>query len=384
MTILFFCGKVFIMNLNWLKNNLVYLTVHGSQAYGLATETSDVDVKGICIPPDEVENDLFQHFEQAENHPDVEKQCSYLKNPKNPKLESTVYSLRKFIILAANINPNIIELLWTHESDRLVYHKSITSLFEHRDLFLSSKAKFTFSGYAFAQAAKIERHRKWIVEGELKEPTRAEFGLPNTSPRGFDEVNKYVKQKLEEWNLSKFALDEMSRNDLKETIWELITEVSGASISWDNWPEAYWLSAQQKLVHDLGLSEQVAKLIQAEYAYKRAVEKYQSWVNWKKNRNKERAVLEEKSGYDTKHASHLVRLMRMGYEILTEGKVIVKRPDREEILSIKKGDWSYDKVMAYADEMQVKLDEAYKVTKLPKSVDFKKINGLYHDIKRLR
>jgi predicted nucleotidyltransferase len=372
------------MNLNWLKDNLVYLTVHGSRAYGLATESSDVDVKGICIPPDEVENDLFQHFEQAENHPDVEVQCAYLKNPKNPKLESTVYSLRKFFILAANINPNIIELLWTHESDRLMYHKSISSLFEHRDLFLSSKAKFTFSGYAFAQAAKIERHRKWIVEGELKEPSRADFGLPDTSPRGFDEVNKYVKQKLEEWNLSKFPLDEMTRNDLKETIWELIIEVSGASVSWDNWPEAYWLSAQQKLVHDLGLSEQVAKLIQAEYAYKRSVEKYQSWVNWKKNRNKERAVLEEKSGYDTKHASHLVRLMRMGYEILTEGKVIVKRPDRDEILSIKKGAWSYDKVMEYAEEMQVKLDEAYKVTKLPKTVDFKKINGLYHDIKRLR
>jgi predicted nucleotidyltransferase len=371
------------MNLEWLKDNIVYLAVHGSQAYGLATESSDVDVKGICIPPSEVENDLFQNFEQAENHPDVEKQCSYLKNPKNPKLESTVYSLKKFFVLAANINPNIIELLWTHESDRLMFHKITNSLFEHRDLFLSSKAKFTFSGYAFAQAAKIERHRKWIVEGELKEPTRSEFGLPNVSPRGFDEVNKYVKQKLEDWNLSKFPLDEMVRNDLKETMWELITEVSGASISWDNWPEAYWLSAQQKLVHDLGLSEQVAKLIQAEYAYKRAVEKYQSWVNWKKNRNKERAVLEEKSGYDTKHASHLVRLMRMGYEILSEGKVIVKRPDREEILAIKKGAWSYEKVMGYAQEMQVKLDEAYKVTKLPKTVDFKKINGLYHDIKRL-
>jgi predicted nucleotidyltransferase len=59
------------MNLEWLKDNIVYLTVHGSQAYGLATESSDVDVKGICIPPDEVENDLFQNFEQAENHPDV-------------------------------------------------------------------------------------------------------------------------------------------------------------------------------------------------------------------------------------------------------------------------------------------------------------------------
>lgn len=368
------------MNLDWIKNNTVYLTLHGSKAYGLDTESSDTDIKGICIPPSYVENDLFQNFEQAENHPFVDEQFAHIKNPKNPKLESTIYSLRKFFVLASNVNPNIVELLWTDESDRYVVDKSITQLFQNRDLFLSSKAKFTFTGYAFSQAAKIERHRKWIVEGELKQPTRTEFGLTDVSPRGFDEVNKYVKQKLEDWNISKFNMDEMERNDLKETIWELINEVSGASVTWDNWPEAYWLSAQQKLVHDLGLSEQVAKLIQAEYAHKRAVEKYQSWVNWKKNRNKERAVLEEKSGYDTKHASHLVRLLRMGKEILKDGTVIVKRPDRDELLHIKNGGWSYDKVMEYSHACQNQLVELYKTTKLPKSVDYKKINLLYYKI----
>lgn len=372
------------MNLNWLQDALIFVTRHGSVAYGLNTETSDLDLKGFCIPPDEIEHDLFQKFEQSENYEGFNNHYAYLANPKNPKIESTVFSLKKIFVLAANCNPNCLELFFVDPSDYLLMTPEMEKILENRDLFISSKTKFTFSGFAYSQLAKIERHRKWIVEGELKEPTRAEFGLPDVSPRGFDEVNKYVKQKLEEWNLSKYPLEEMTRNDLKETIWELITEVSGASISWDNWPEAYWLSAQQKLVHDLGLSEQVAKLIQAEYAYKRAVEKYQSWLNWRKNRNKERAVLEEKSGYDTKHASHLVRLMRMGYEILTEGKVFVKRPDRDEILAIKKGAWSYDKVMAYADEMQVKLDEAYKTTKLPKQVDFKKINNLYHEIKRIR
>ncbi len=368
------------MNLEWLKNNTVYVTLHGSRAYGLATDLSDVDVKGICMPPAKVENDLFQKFEQAENSVYIEELFGYLKNPKNPKLESTIFSLRKFFVLAANANPNIIELLWTDESDRLLSHACMDKIFENRDLFLSSKAKFTFSGYAFAQAAKIERHRKWLLEGELKSPTRADFGLPDTSPRGFDEVNKYIKQTMENWNLSKFPMDEMARNDLKETIWEIITEVSKASVTWDNWPEVYWLSIQNKLVHDLQLSEQVAKLIQAEYAYKREVEKYTSWVNWKKCRNPERAKLEEKSGYDTKHASHLVRLMRMGLEILTDGKVIVKRPDSEEILSIKNGAWSYDRVMEFAQDMQSKLDEAYKITKLKKSVDFDKVNNLYNDV----
>lgn len=371
------------MNLEWLKHRLVYLTVHGSQAYGLATDQSDVDIKGVCIPPPEVEDDLFQKFEQAENHPFVEELCGYMKNPKNPKLESTVYSLKKFLVLAANVNPNIVELLFTDEGDHYIPfdgREVMKKLIANRDMFLSSKAKFTFTGYAFAQAAKIERHRKWLLEGELTKPTRAEFGLPEVTARGFDEVNKWVKQKLEEWNLSKFPLEEMQRNDLKETIWEVITEVSGAAVTWDNWPEAYWISAQNKLVHDLGLSEEVAKLIQAEYAYKRAVEKYQSWLNWKENRNSARAELEKKSGYDTKHASHLVRLLRMGIEILRDGKVIVKRPDREELLHIKNGGWSYDKLMEHTKEAQSKLDDLYKSTKLPKSVDYAKVNSLYHEI----
>jgi hypothetical protein len=70
----------------------------------------------------------------------------------------------------------------------------------------------------------------------------------------------------------------------------------------------------------------------------------------------------------------------MGYEILTQGKVIVKRPDREEILAVKNGAWSYETVMAFAKDMQAKLDAAYKTTTLRKSVDFEKVNNLYHEL----
>jgi hypothetical protein len=83
---------------------------------------------------------------------------------------------------------------------------------------------------------------------------------------------------------------------------------------------------------------------------------------------------------NSKHASHLVRLMRMGLEILNDHKVVVKRPDREEILSVKNGAWSYEKVMEFASDMQLKLDEAYKTTTLPKSVNFEKVNSLYHKL----
>ena len=378
------------MNLDWLKERTIYVTLHGSQAYGLNNELSDMDVKGICVPPKEVEYNLFERFEQAENHPLIEERLGHLRNPKNPKFESVIYSLRKFFLLASGTNPNIIELLWTDPKDHFVKEPLMEALLASRDSFLSSKAKFTFSGYAFAQAAKIERHRKWIVMGELQPPKREDFGLPPEAPRGVTEVFSYIKAKVEQWNLNQFPLEEAERADLKETIWELMDSLVKLKISWDNWPDAYSDAVVLKMQADLNLKDDVIRLINAERAYYKAKSTYDSWVRWKKERNPARRALEVACGYDSKHASHLVRLMRMGYEIMTEGKVIVKRPDAEELLDVKNGKWTFERVMAYKDEMQAKLDAVYaeqkklhaegKKTVIPWGVDFAAINEMYHDL----
>jgi predicted nucleotidyltransferase len=356
------------------------MTVHGSQCYGLANELSDLDLKGICIPPKDVENNLFHKFEQAENNSELHEKFDYLKNPKNPKVESTTYSLRKFIILAANVNPNIIELLFVEPSDILVNSPTMEKLLENRDLFLSSKAKYSFSGYAFSQLAKIERHRKWIVRGEIEKPDRAKFGLPEERAPQMNDIFGLIKSEVERWNLSQFPLNEEERDELKSTIWELIYNVSQVDVNEDNWPKVYEAGVIERLAKEYNLKEEVVDVLQRERLYKKELESYQSWLNWKKNRNPARHELEVKCGYDSKHASHLARLLRMGLEILNDRKVIVKRPDREELLSIKNGEWSYEKLIEYAKSMQIKLDESYKTTTLPKSVDYTKINELYHNI----
>jgi hypothetical protein len=90
-----------------------------------------------------------------------------------------------------------------------------------------------------------------------------------------------------------------------------------------------------------------------------------------------RAALEEKFGYDTKHAYHLVRLIRMCRETLLTGKVIVKRPDREELLSIRNGAWTYDQLIEFADSEEKSLSEIYNSSNvLPKTPDRNKIEQL--------
>ena len=378
--------------MEWLPKNTIYVTLHGSQAYGLANEFSDTDVKGICVPPPEVEYHLYHRFEQSQSPKWLEEKLAHLKNPKNPKFESEIYSLRKFFLLAAEVNPNIIELLFTDPKDHFIKLPLMEKILERRMMFLSNKARYTFAGYACAQAKKIERHRKWIVLGEVKPPSREEFGLPPVQKGAVTEVFGYIKSKVEQWNLNQFALEEMDRAELKNTMWEVMSEVTDREISVANWPDVYSEAVIHKMAKDYSLSDELVKYIYAERKFAKAKQVYDSWGSWKKERNPARRELEEKSGYDTKHASHLVRLMRMGYEIITEGKVIVNRVgvDADELLAIKNGAWSFEKVMEFKDIMENKLDEEYarqkklvamgEPTPIPREVDKVKLNALYHEL----
>ena len=81
-----------------------------------------------------------------------------------------------------------------------------------------------------------------------------------------------------------------------------------------------------------------------------------------------RKQLVNKYGYDVKNASHLIRLLKMGIEFLIEGKLYVKRKDSHELLAIKRGEWSLDKVKSRADELFSNINVAYTKSTLPNEV----------------
>ena len=80
---------------------------------------------------------------------------------------------------------------------------------------------------------------------------------------------------------------------------------------------------------------------------------------------KKRKELVEQFGYDTKNAAHLIRLLRMGIEFLYNGFMQVERTDAEELLAIKKGQWTLEEVKSEAEELFIKADESYKKSTLP-------------------
>ncbi len=100
-----------------LQKHTILLAVAGSRAYGIHTEDSDVDLKGVAVPPKEYLLGCGLVFEQADKPSDMEPFRKLLNEVEssaanNTKLEGTVYALNKFCRLATDGNPNILDLIF--------------------------------------------------------------------------------------------------------------------------------------------------------------------------------------------------------------------------------------------------------------------------------
>jgi predicted nucleotidyltransferase len=93
-----------------------------------------------------------------------------------------------------------------------------------------------------------------------------------------------------------------------------------------------------------------------------------------------RKELVKKHGYDTKNAAHLIRLLRMGIEYLTDGELRVYRVDNHELKDIKQGKWTLEKIKREADDLFTLAREAYVRSILPALPDYDKAEALLIEI----
>ena len=86
--------------------------------------------------------------------------------------------------------------------------------------------------------------------------------------------------------------------------------------------------------------------------------------------------MEDKFGFDLKHASHLLRLISEGEELLTTGNITFPRPDVEFLLDVKNGKYNYDELSEMLTSYDKKFEELYKDSPLPNSADRVSIDKL--------
>lgn len=347
------------------------LVKSGSRAYGMATATSDLDVKGVAFAPKSYYLGCMFTFAQAEGPEHIKKFLDII--PKEDVVngyEGTIYEIKKALTLFVKNNPSMLDILYVRDQDVYFSTKIGELLREFRDGFLNIKAYWAYSKYSRSQLDKIESHRSWMKNPLEEQPLREDFGLTEAYPIvKLNVAIDIIKKKMDGWQLDLGLLDKADRLYVREQIEELLAEQT--VVSADDWRFA---------ARAVGFGEDMMRVLELEYKYRKAYADWKKYQDWKRKRNPERAALEMKYGYDCKFAVHLVRLMRQCREILTTGKVRVWRGDidADELMAIRNGVWTYDKLVEYAHTEDAALrkihDEGSSV--LPQKPDVKGVDKL--------
>ncbi|NJO18715.1 MAG: hypothetical protein HC877_24245 [Thioploca sp.] len=385
------------MNID-LNQSTIFLVKSGSHAYGFATEESDHDYRGIAIPPLRCYIGLIDKFEHAvgkniyEHFPiglfEDDPRVSGASQDKFPDIQ--IYELTKFVMLALQNNPSIIEILFTDESDWIRCHPIMNRLLEKRDLILTKQAKARFCGYAFQQLKRVKNHRRWILNPIEKMPERSDFDLPERSliPNDqFGALDSLIDKQIEGFILNQDDLPEHVKIELAtglskmmRAVWVALNPERPYPIDDDGGYASTQEALKQGILYQQGFSYNFIELINKEKKYRNALSDWNSYQKWLKERNPKRAKMEQKLTYDPKHCTHLIRLIRMAKEILEDGKVYVKRPDAEELLAIRNGAWSYEQIIEYAEKYDNELEEIKNKSKLPLKPPVKEFDILVREM----
>jgi len=402
------------MDLNIAGKYKIFEVVSGSHAHGTNTPTSDLDIKGIFMLPPSVFLSLFKVVEESSDE----------------NQDIRFYDIAKFLRLLTAQNPNIIEILWT-EGFRYK-HPVMDILLAKRDLFLSKQVADSFAGYAAQQLGRLMGHQRWLTKQNeglahlrslytqnkvgtawLREVLDEEMFrrlniigdngietnlnmnrflcldnismIANQTPSLLNfvvYVNEYGQ--IFNGNIASLAelLSDFSATKIEHTTYNLWHDPTGALKRGVLAPKATnvsYLDIDAKKLMDIKPKYKGYIMVNF-FAYKSAAENRKKFHKWRKERNSARAMLEEKMGFDGKHAAHLIRLLRMAKEILLTHHVTVKRPDAEELLAIRNGAWTLEQVVSYAETLNLEIQNIRKTSGLRETVDRNMADQTYREM----
>lgn len=334
------------------KNNcLLFECISGSRAYGTDLPTSDTDLKGVFVLPKQ----MFYGLD-------------YIEQISSEKNDEVYYELRRFAELLYKNNPNILEMLNTPEECVLYRHPLFESF--RTGLFLSKQCRDTFAGYAMSQIKKARGLNKKInAPAEPRRKTPLDFCYV-TEKQGAISLPVWLDR--HGWRQEDCGLVAVPHiRDLYGLYHEAGNPDFRGILRKENANEVALSSVPKGL-------EPVGYMSFNKDAYTRHCKDYRDYWEWVSQRNEERYrnTLEHGKNYDAKNMMHTFRLLDMAAEILERGEVIVRRPNREELLAIRRGDFGYEELLERAEEKLQAIDRLYKSSPLPDFPDKGRIDAL--------
>lgn len=296
------------------KDNCIFQVLGGSHLYGTATPESDKDYIGIFMPNDEL---IFGMDRSEIVDASIKSKNDEGRNTKDAE-DVTYYEIRKFVKLAIQNNPNILELLYAPAANIVKQDDVVApALLLIRDLFPYGGLLHKYTGYARSQ-----NHKMVLRTDKFHELQNAYNYLS---------VQKDQKQlliQLHPYEVAPFM------------------KVKGDTVT----------------IGDMSF--------QRHHMVRRVVK----MIGERLDKFSNRKELMKTYGYDTKFASHLVRLLLEGEELLTTGKLVFPLKQRELILDIKLGNWDMSQVIKYAAYAEEKMLNAFDKTKLRREPAYHEIN----------
>lgn len=296
------------------KRNMILKVRVGSHLYGTSTPESDEDFVGIFIPDAEYLLGL-RRVEEVDMSVNSKDEAG--KNTSDA-VDFKLYSLAKFVRLALDNNPNILEILFVNKDNILFMNNVGEKLLSMRHEFLSKNVKHKFLGYAFSQ-----KHKMVVKLGNYERMTTA---------------LKFLEERSEEQTRMRM-LDVMYRYNHPV----FVRKKDHIQIGDMNIPVSVTVKKALKMISD-------------------RVKKFGS-----------RIELVSKYGFDTKFATHLIRLLKEGTELLETGTLEFPLRDRELLMSIRKGKYGLGDVIEMANEMEEVVESLYETSKVPSHPNHKKV-----------
>lgn len=340
------------------KNLLLFECISGSKAYGLDLPTSDTDIKGVFVLPE-------QQFYGLD----------YLPQVNDEKNDEVYYELKRFVELLYKNNPNLLEMLASPKECILYQHP----LFEQltTELFLSKSCKDTFAGYAMTQIHKARGLNKKITNPmDAERKTVLDFCYVQYE-QGAVALQLWLDQ--EDCQQEQCGLVKIPH----------MKDVYGLYCDTNNQLD-YQGIVKPKTVDTILLSsipkgeQQAAILYFNQDGYRKYCKDYKQYWDWVNKRNDARyaSTIAHGKNYDAKNLMHTFRLLDMAQEILETQKVLVRRPNRAELLAIRQGKYEYDDLIAQAESKLAQIEIAYQKTRLPAQPNKEKVEAILVSIRQ--
>lgn len=341
----------------------LYRVIVGSQSYGTNVAGSDIDYKGVYAQ--EIDDLIgFGYKEQMNNNKD-----------------DVDYEIRRFIELLETANPTVLEMLYSPEDCIVEKHPAFDILIKNRDKFLTKKCLHSFGGYAVAQIKKakgLNKKMNWEKE-KVTRKTPLDFVYAYKDGKTMPIADYFSDSLNLEKEFKRCGL--VALDHFKDCYALYIDNTDNAHLGYRGIIEE---NSNEVRLSSVPKGELPLTVVYYNKdGYTMHCKDYKEYTTWLENRNTQRYV--DIAGHnqqiDGKNLLHCRRLLDMAVEIAQTGMINVRRPNADYLLRIRRGEVSLEEIIENAEKDIKSLDEIYKNSNLPDSVEKNVANDILLEIR---